>query len=50
MNTLQEKLNNMASSNFYKEITVHLGAKSKQTVNYFEEHYERKEEILKLEL
>jgi hypothetical protein len=50
MEKLQERLNEMAESNFYKSITVHFGAKSKQKLNYLEEHYDRREELLKLEL
>ena len=50
MERLQDRLNEMAESQFYKSITVHFGAKSKQQLSYLEEHYERREELLKLEL
>lgn len=50
MDRLQERLNEMAESQFYKSITVHFGAKSKQQLSYLEEHYERREELLRLEL
>lgn len=40
----------MAESQFYKSITVHFGAKSKQPLSYLEEHYEKREELLRLEL
>lgn len=50
MGKLQEQLTEMADSNFYKAITVHFAAKSNQKLSYLEEHYGRREEILKLEL
>lgn len=48
MGKLQDQLNEMAESNFYKAITVHFAAKTSQKVNYLEEHYGKREEILKL--
>jgi hypothetical protein len=50
MGKLQERLNEMADSNFYKAINVHFAAKNSQKVSYLEEHYGKREEILKLEL
>ena len=50
MGKLQERLNQMAESNFYKAITVHFAAKSNHKVSYLEEHYGKREEILRLEL
>jgi hypothetical protein len=50
MGKLQEQLGEMAESNFYKNITVHFGAKSQQKISYLEEHYGKREEILRMEL
>lgn len=50
MGKLQEHLAEMADSNFYKSITVHFGAKSQQQISYLEEHYGKREEILRMEL
>ena len=47
MNRLQDILNEMSESKFYKKIKVHFGAKTKEETSYLEQHYNKKLQVLK---
>ena len=47
---LQDTLESMQKSHFYKSINVLMGSKSKHQLGYVREMYERKVEVLKLQL
>ena len=50
MEVLQEQLNEMSKSKFYKSITVHFTCKSKQEVSENVQHYEKRRIVLKKQL